>query len=91
MIYEFSQHIASLTMFSLQQFHVNHIEFHDRVKTWLEKFFEAKFPVNNKVLFLYLLEVDVDMLNIYSYSLVLIQFLLIIIYVHMSVRIKKLE
>lgn len=42
MTHNISQMTSNQTTYSLQQFHINLIDFHDIVETWLEESFQAK-------------------------------------------------
>jgi hypothetical protein len=58
--YTFSKQLVTSTIF-----HINHLDFHDRIEVWLENSFLAKFPVNNFPL-LYLLGIFVN--NRFNFS-----------------------
>jgi hypothetical protein len=76
---------------SFQYFYISHCIYHDKIEAWLEESFRARFPVNNNVLILHMLDIGLDILNFSSCSLLLIQFLLLICVVHMIAGLKLHE
>ena len=84
--YTFAKRLVASTIF-----HINHLEFHDRIEVWLENSFLAKFRINNFPL-LYLLGIFVNNMFNFSFdSLSFFQFLQLIHPLYMAGGIKKLE